>query len=113
MNIAIEDAVGSPATATSVVEGERNDISHVIWVLERLDRCIEVGFIRQVNALQDGALRVKQVSVIVTAGAPIFGQHAMGTSAGARSVATVQTQLLTAAVIVLTDVGACEVESKL
>lgn len=91
MDITIEDPVGSSTAAAPVVEGESNDISHVIWVLERLDGCIEVGFVRQVNALQDGALRVKQVAVVVAAAAPVFGQRAMGTRAGARSVATVQT----------------------
>lgn len=89
MDITVEDAVGSFAAATSVVEGESNDISHVIWVLERLDGRVEVGFVRQVNALQDGALRVKQVAVVVPAGAAVFCQHAMGTGAGARSVAAV------------------------
>lgn len=110
MDVTKEDAIGSFASTTSVVEGERNDISHVIWVLKWLDGCIEIRFIRQVNALKDGALGVKQVAVVVTARAPVLGQHAMGTGAGACSVATIQTQLLAATVSILTDVGACEAE---
>lgn len=104
VDVAEEDAVGSLPSAAMVVEAEGDDILHVIGVFERLYRRVEVCLIGQVDALQNGTLRVQQVTVVVTATAVVLCQHAVSTGAGAIPVATVETQLFTAAVV-FADVG--------
>lgn len=106
MDVAEEDAVGSLPSAAVVIKGQGDDVLHVVGVLEGLDGRVEVGLVRQVDALQDGALRVQQVAVVVAAAAVVLGQHAVGAGAGAVAVAPEQTQLLAAAVVVFADVGA-------
>lgn len=105
VDIAEEDAVGSFPSTTMIVIAEGNDILHVVRVLKRLYRRVEVRLIRQVDALQNGTLRVQQVSVIVAATAVVLCQHAVSTGAGALPVATEKTQLFTAAVV-FADIGA-------
>lgn len=112
MNVAEEDTVGSLSSAAVVVEAEGNHVLHVVRVLERFNRCIEVGLVREVYALQNSALRIKKVSVVVTAAFSVFGQHAVGASTGTLPIATVKTQLFAAAVVFFADVCACaEAES--
>lgn len=106
MDVAEEDAVGALPPAAVVVEAEGDHVLHVVGVLERLDGRVEVGLVRQVDALQDGALRVQQVPVVVAAAAVVLRQHAVGAGAGALAVSSVEAQLLAAAVVVPADVGA-------
>lgn len=106
VDVAEEDAVGSLPPAAMIVKAKGDDILHVVRVLKRLYWRVEVCLIGQVDALQNGSFRVQQVSVIVAATAVVLCQHAMSTGAGALPVATVKTQLFTAAVVVFADVGA-------
>lgn len=106
VDVAKKDAVGSLPSATMIVKAEGDDILHVIRVFKWLNWCIEVRLVRQVDALEDGTLRVEQVPVIVTAAAVVLCQHAMSTGAGALAVTTEKTQLLTAAVVDFADIGA-------
>ena len=107
MDVAEEDAVGALAAAAPEVEGERDDVLHVLGVLEGLDGRVEVVLVRQVHALQDGALRVQQVAVVVAATLAVLRQHAVGAGARPPAVAREQAELLAAAVVVLADVGPC------
>lgn len=52
MDVAEEDAVGSFPSTAMIVKAERNDVLHVVRVLKRLYRRIEVRLIGQVDALQ-------------------------------------------------------------
>lgn len=52
MDVAEEDAVGSFPSTAMIVKAERDDVLHVVRVLKRLYRRIEVRLIRQVDALQ-------------------------------------------------------------
>lgn len=106
VNVAEEDAVGSLPSTAMIVIAEGDDILHVVRVLKRLYWRVEVRLIRQVDAFQNGTLRVQQVSVIVAATAVVLCQHAVSTGAGALPVASEKTQLFTATVVVFADVGA-------
>lgn len=109
VDIAEEDAVGPFPSTAMVVVAEGDDVLHVVRVLERLYRCVEVRLIGQVDALQNGTLRVQQVAVVVAAPAVVLRQHAVSTGAGALPVAAEKAQLFTAAVV-FADVGAWGVE---
>lgn len=52
MDVAEEDAVGSFPSTAMIVKAERDDVLHVVRVLKRLYRRIEVRLIGQVDALQ-------------------------------------------------------------
>jgi hypothetical protein len=57
VDVTEEDAVrGARGGACSIVKGQGNDVLHVLRVLEGLHRRIEVALVRQVDALEDGAL---------------------------------------------------------
>lgn len=99
MNVAEEDAVRPLPSTSPVVKRERNDVLHVLGVLERFDGRVQVVLVRQVDALQYGALRVEKVAVVVAAAAPVFGQHAVGAGAGPLSVAAEKAELLAPAVV--------------
>lgn len=58
VDVTKKDAVGSLPSTTMIVKAEGDDILHVIRVFKRLNRCIEVRLVRQVDALEDGTLRV-------------------------------------------------------
>lgn len=105
MDVAEEDAVGSLPPTAVIVKAEGDDVLHVVRVFKRLYWSVKVCLVGEVDALQNGTLRVQQVSVIVAATAVVLSQHAMSTGAGALSVATEKTQLFTAAVV-FADVGA-------
>lgn len=45
VDVTEEDTVSSLSPASSVIKSERNDILHVLGVLERFDGCIQVVFI--------------------------------------------------------------------
>lgn len=105
MDVAEEDAVGTLAAAPPVVEGQRDDVLHVLGVLEGLDGRVQVALVRQVDALEDSPLRVQQVAVVVPAAHAILGQHAVGTGAGPLSVPPVQAQLLAVSIVLHADVG--------
>lgn len=107
VNVAEEDAVGSPPSPAMVVKAESDDILHVVGILERLNGRVEVCLVGQVDAFQYGALGVQQVAVVVTATLVVLCQHAMSTGAGALPIPTEKTQLFTAAVVVFADVRAC------
>lgn len=107
VNVTEEDAVGPFPSTAVIVKGEGNDVLHVVRVLERFYWRVEVRLVRQVNAFQYGTFRVEQVSVVVAATAVVFSQHAVCTGAGALPIATVKTQLFTAAIFVFADVCAC------
>lgn len=51
VDVTEEDAVGSLPATPSVIEGERDDVLHVLGVLKRFDGRVQVVFIRQVDAL--------------------------------------------------------------
>ena len=104
--MSLKRCVGSFPSAAVVVEAEVDDVLHVVRVLERLDGRVEVGLVGEVDALQDGTLRVQQVAVVVAAAAVVLCQHAVSTGTGALGVASIETQLLTAAIVVFADIGA-------
>ena len=108
MDVAEEDAVRSLPPASPVVESEGDDVLHVLGVLERFDGRIQVVLVGQVDALQDGALRVEEVAVVVAAAAPVFGQHAVGTGARPLTVATEKAELLAAAIVDFAHVCSCK-----
>ena len=58
VDVAEEDAVGSLPSAAVVVVAEGDDVPHVVRVLKRLYWRVEVRLVRQVDALQNGTLRV-------------------------------------------------------
>lgn len=105
VDVAVEDAVAALG-AVAVVKGQGNDVLHVLGVLEGLDGRVEVVLVRQVDALEDGALRVEQVAVVVAAADAVLGQHAVGAGARPLPAAAEQAQLLAAPVVLRTDVGA-------
>lgn len=72
MDVAEKDAVGTFPSTTMVVKAEGDDVPHVVGVLKRLDWRVEVSLVGQVDALQNGTLRVQQVSVIVAAAAVVL-----------------------------------------
>lgn len=51
MDVTEEDTVGSLSSTSSVIKSERNDVLHVLGVLERFNGRIQVVFIRQVDTL--------------------------------------------------------------
>lgn len=51
VDVAEKDAVGALPSTAVVVEGEGDDVLHVVGVLEGLDWRVEVGLVRQVDAL--------------------------------------------------------------
>lgn len=106
VDVAVEDAVAAFG-AVAVIEGQSDDVLHVLGVLEGFDGGVEVVLIRQVDALQDGALGVQQVAVVVAAADAVLGQHPVGAGARPPPAAAEQTQLLAAAVVLSADVGAC------
>lgn len=105
VDVAVEDAVAALG-AVAVVEGQGDDVLHVLGVLEGLDGRVEVVLVRQVDALEDGALRIQQVAVVVAAADAVVGQHAVGAGAGPLPAAAEQAQLLAAPVVLGADVGA-------
>lgn len=105
MDVAVEDAVAALGAVT-VVEGQGDDVLHVLCILEGLDGRVEVVLIRQVDALEDGALRVQQVAVIVPAAHAVLRQHAMGAGTRPLPPAPEKAELLAAPVVLGTDVGA-------
>lgn len=107
MDVTEEDTVGSLSSTSSVIKSERNDVLHVLGVLERFNGRIQVVFIRQVDTLQYGALRVEQVAVIVPAAASVFSQHAMGAGTCTLPVATEKAKLLAPAIVVFAHVCSC------
>lgn len=106
VDVAVEDAVAAFG-AVAVIKGQSDDVLHVLGVLEGFDGGVEVVLIRQVDALQDGALGVQQVAVVVAAADAVLGQHPVGAGARPPPAAAEQTQLLAAAVVLSADVGAC------
>lgn len=108
VDVAEEDAVGSSPATSPVVKRERNDVLHVLEVLERPYRRIQVVFVRQVDTLENGALRVEEVAVVVAAATSVLGQHAVSAGTCALLVATVETELLTPAVVVFAHVCSCK-----
>jgi len=107
VDVAVEYSVAALG-AIAVVEGQGDDILHVLRVLEGLDGCVEVVLVRQVDALEDGALRIQQVAVVVPAAHAILRQHAVGTGARPLPATPEQAELLAAPVALGTDVGAWE-----
>lgn len=72
VDVAEEDAVSPLAPATAVVKSERDHVLHVFGILEWFDGRIQVVFVRQVNTLQNGPLRVQQIPVVLAAALPVF-----------------------------------------
>lgn len=64
------------------------------------------------DALEDGALRVEQVSFVALAGKTVLCQVAVGTGTGASAAAQVKTELLAAAIATGARVGACATEEE-
>lgn len=86
VNIAEEDAVGA-GCHLAVVEGQRHHVLEERWVLQRLHGRVQVALVRQVDALQDGPLRVEQVTVVALAGEAVGRQPPVGTGAGPATAA--------------------------
>lgn len=105
VDVAVEDAVAALG-AVAVIEGQGDDVLHVLRVLEGLDGRVEVVLVREVDALEDGALRVEQVPVVVAAAHAVLGQHPVGAGARPLPAAAEQAQLLAVPVVLGTDVGA-------
>lgn len=106
MDIAVEDAVG-PRLLLAVVERQRDDVLEEGGLLERLHGRVQVALVREVDALQDGPLRVEQVAVVALAGEAVGGQVAVGAGACPAPTAQVEAQLLAPAVAPGAGVGAC------
>ena len=105
VDVTVEYAVAALG-AVAVVEGQGNDVLHVLRILEGLDGRIEVVLVRQVDALEDGALRIQQVAVVVPAAHPVLRQHTVGAGARPLPTAPEQAELLAAPVALGTDVRA-------
>lgn len=106
VHIAEEDAVGA-ACRLAVVEGQRHHVLEERRVLQRLHGRVEVALVREVDALQDGPLRVEQVAVVALAGEAVGRQPPVRAGAGPAAAAEVEAQLLAAAVVAGTRVGTC------
>lgn len=97
VHVAEEDAV-SAGRRLAVVEGQRHHVLKERRVLQRLHGRVEVVFVREMNALKDGPLRVEQVAVVALAGEAISRKAPVGAGAGPATAAQVEAQLLAAAV---------------
>lgn len=106
VHVAEEDAVGA-GRRLAVVEGQRHHVLEERRVLQRLHGRVEVALVREVDALQDGPLRVEQVAVVALAGEAVGSQAPVSAGAGPAAAAQVEAQLLAAAVAPGTRVGAC------
>ena len=111
MDVAEEDAV-TAGGLLPVIQRQGDDVLEVGLVLERLHGRVEVALIRQVDALEDGALGVEQVALVALAGEAVLSQVAVGTGAGTAAAAQVEAELLAAAVATGTRVGSCATEKK-